>query len=286
MKLINNQLEVHFTTLGGEMTSIKNRKNGIEYLWQGDAMFWKGKNPTLFPIVGNTYDGTYEVDGITYRMNNHGLIRSAELTCSKQNDDSITFTLSSNKTTMQQYPFQFNYKITYTLKQNSIEIVYTITNLDSKVMPFNFGLHPGFNCPLASGERFEDYRIEFECEEHLQQLRFDPNKVKPHTYTPVTMKEWQLNYDDLEKYSTLIYKGMSSSYVTLQGPKHGVRVSIAGYPYLALWSVKRGAPFLCIEPWYGHGDFEKNDATFSERIGTMKLAPTKSFITSYSIEIL
>ena len=28
-------------------------------------------------------------------------------------------------------------------------------------MPFTFGLHPGFNCPLCEGEAFEDYTMRF-----------------------------------------------------------------------------------------------------------------------------
>lgn len=29
-------------------------------------------------------------------------------------------------------------------------------------MPFVIGGHPAFNCPLAAGERFEDYKVRFD----------------------------------------------------------------------------------------------------------------------------
>ena len=37
--LKNNDLEVHFKTFGGELSSIRS-KEGIEYLWQGDPEYW------------------------------------------------------------------------------------------------------------------------------------------------------------------------------------------------------------------------------------------------------
>ena len=50
--LKNNDLEVCFKELGGELTSIKDQ-DGIEYLWQGDAQYWSGQAPVLFPICGS-----------------------------------------------------------------------------------------------------------------------------------------------------------------------------------------------------------------------------------------
>ena len=285
MKIENERYLVEFTTAGGEMTQFLDKKTGIQYLYQGDSNYWSGKNPTLFPIVGNTYDGTYEAKGNTYQFKNHGLIRYATLECTNQSDHSITFALSSNEDTLKVYPYRFLYEITYTLINNRLEIVYHIHNHDEETMPFTFGLHPGFKVPLLEGESYEDYTVTFECEEKMEQLIADAKKVIPHYYEPITMKELHLDYELMKKYATLIYRGYSSSYVTLQGKsEHKVRVSIAGYPLLALWS-PINAPFLCIEPWYSHADFEKVDCPFADRYGMMKLEPQQIFTTSYTIEV-
>ena len=37
-------------------------------MYQGDTPFWGGKNPSLWPLVGNTLDGTYEVYGKKYEF--------------------------------------------------------------------------------------------------------------------------------------------------------------------------------------------------------------------------
>ena len=68
MKLTNNRYEVTFTAKGGEIKSFTDLETGIQYMWQGHPDYWTGKNPGLFPLVGNTLDGTYEMDGKTYAM--------------------------------------------------------------------------------------------------------------------------------------------------------------------------------------------------------------------------
>ena len=70
------------------------------------------------------------------------------------------------------------------------------------------------------------------------------------------------------------------------GDEEVVRVSIEGYPYLALWTHDSASDFLCIEPWYSHGDFEKETPDFYHREGTMVLKPNEVWSCSYWIEVL
>ena len=52
----NDKVTVVIDEQASEIHSFKNNKTGIEYMWQGDPAFWKGRNPTLFPMVGSTWD--------------------------------------------------------------------------------------------------------------------------------------------------------------------------------------------------------------------------------------
>lgn len=236
-------------------------------------------------MIGNTYNGTYEINGTTYAMKNHGLIRYADLACVHQDETSITFELTDNEETRKQYPFAFCYHVTYVLTANKVTITYDITNTGDQEMPFTFGLHPGFLCPLTEAETFEDYHLIFSNPEHVTQLLFDPNKEKEVVKKEVEVHDIPLTYDWITDVATVVYEGCNSAYVTLQGKEHGVKVSIAGYPYLAFWTPKQGAPFICIEPWYGHADFTEVKEDFYHREGTMLLSPQKTFTTSYSIEL-
>ena len=52
IELKSDKLIVEFKTLGGALSSIKDN-DGTEYLWQGDATYWSGQAPVLFPICGS-----------------------------------------------------------------------------------------------------------------------------------------------------------------------------------------------------------------------------------------
>ena len=55
--------------------------------------------------------------------------------------------------------------------------------------------------------------------------------------------------------NALVFTDLTSSAVTLRSRRHpnAVRVDFPGFPCLGIWS-KPAAPFVCIEPWFGHAD--------------------------------
>ena len=87
----NNDLEVCFKELGGELTSIKDQE-GIEYLWQGDAPVLGGQAPVLFPICGSVRNDTtmYRPQGVG-KIPRHGLVRKKNFELVEQTEDRVTF---------------------------------------------------------------------------------------------------------------------------------------------------------------------------------------------------
>ena len=57
IELKSEQLRVQFNSFGGALSSIKDA-GGLEYLWQGDATYWSGQAPVLFPICGSLREDT------------------------------------------------------------------------------------------------------------------------------------------------------------------------------------------------------------------------------------
>jgi len=283
--LENEQMRLECVARAGEIQHFFDKEKNVELMYQGDEG-WSGKNPTLFPIIGSTHTGSYEIDGKTYSMKNHGLIRYADLD-GKVTDDAIVFTYDSNDDTRAQYPFDFHYEMKYWLEDKKLHIDYTVVNTGDKEMPFTFGLHPAFRVPQFEGEKFEDYSIDYEYEEVATQMVFDPKMEKPVEYPTVEFKSWNLNREDIDKYATIVYKDLKSTYVTLSCKGEGrVRVHFPDFPLLAIWSHPSRSNFICIEPWYGHADFEKVDVPFEKREGTMMLKPGETFKTNYIIEAL
>ena len=60
-ELKNEKLTVCFDTKGAEMTSLKNNRNGQEYLWNADAKFWGRHAPVLFRLEQDTVSVMWKV---------------------------------------------------------------------------------------------------------------------------------------------------------------------------------------------------------------------------------
>lgn len=281
-QLENEKIQLECIEQAGQMTSLMDKDKNVELLYQGNQG-WSGRNPTLFPLVGNTYDAMYEIDGKLYSMKNHGLIRYLDLK-GQQNSDSIVFSYDADEETLKQYPFHFHYEMKYSLDANKVNVDYTIQNTGSEDMPFSFGLHPAFKIPQNEGEEYEDYSLIFEQEEHCQQIVFGD---EPSYLKDVVIKEWKMSREDIYNYATIVLKGVQSKYVTVayKGEPR-FRVHFDGYPYLALWTHPTKSDFLCIEPWVGHADYDKVDVDFYHREGTQILEPNQIFEIGYSIEVL
>ena len=69
----NGNIQAVISDLGAELQSIK--KDGTEYLWNGDERYWSERSPILFPYVGRFTEGKYLLDGKEYEMNIHGFAR-------------------------------------------------------------------------------------------------------------------------------------------------------------------------------------------------------------------
>lgn len=256
-----------------EIHSFKNLSNGFEYMWQGDPKYWSGRNPSLFPLVGKTWDGILHIGGKDYKLKQqHGFLRRSDFTCIEHSDERAVMELKDSPETCEEYPFAFTIRIIYELKGTRLSITYQITNDSEDVMPFGFGLHPAFNCPINPAKSYEDYWLEFS---------------NPETFEWLTTKlenEKILSIRDREAlHNTIIVHEPVSSEASLTDGTNAVTVSCVGYEWLAFWSPK--APFVCIEPWHSHTDFEKTEVPFEEREGTILLDPHRTFTTAYTITI-
>ena len=52
----NTQAGVTVDEHASEIHSFCDIETDNEYMWQGDPKYWTGRNPTLFPMVGSTWD--------------------------------------------------------------------------------------------------------------------------------------------------------------------------------------------------------------------------------------
>ena len=161
----NKNLRVAIQAKGAELDSIVHKQHQLEYLWQADVAFWAKKSPILFPIVGTLKDDTYSFEGKNYNLPRHGFARDRVFIVEKQTTDTATFLLTSDADSLKVYPFYFEVRLHYALKDNTLSVTYDVNNMSDGDMYFSVGGHPAFRLPLVDGTVYTDYFIELNAVE-------------------------------------------------------------------------------------------------------------------------
>lgn len=287
--LENNNVKISADTFGGELNNLFSKKDSIEFLWSGDEKYWKYHSPILFPIIGKVNNGKYIVDTNEYELPQHGLARTKEFNMIEKDDNHIIFELLWSEDTLKVYPYKFSLKLSYELLENGVKVGYNVTNLDDKDIYFSIGGHPAFMCPLMDGEKFDDYYFEFNQKETSGLMELDgASGYFTGSKKPFFNNENIINLSmDLFKDDAIVFGDLKSNIISLKSRNHNKSLSMdfSGFPYLAIWTKPTGAPFVCIEPWYGHSDFYNFTGEFKDKEGVQKLNIGKSFTASYSLYI-
>lgn len=278
------------STTGGELISYCDEA-GVEYIWNGNPTYWKGRNPLLFPIVGKLKADGVRIEGKTYEMPQHGFARVQEFSVVESAESYAVLELRDSPETLAQYPYHFCLHVRQELTSTGFVTSCTVQNTDDKEIHFCIGAHTGFMCPLHEGERFEDYSVVFEQIENLPSLALtDDHCIHPTETIPGLDNTDTIPLSrPLFDVDTLIFEGLKSQSVCL---KHntkgcGVKVDFKGFPMLALWSPPGTvAPFLCIEPWFGGSARGGETGEFADKPHCIHLAVGESFAMSYSVHTL
>lgn len=143
--IFNGFLTATAEDLGAQLVSL--RSGEAEYIWQRDEAFWKDSSPNLFPYIARLYDGKYTFQGKTYEMKIHGFVKYSKLKLCDKTDTSMTFCMTENEKTLEQFPWKFAYRITYSLEGDTLVVTTSVENTDEKTMYFGVGGHPGFCVP-------------------------------------------------------------------------------------------------------------------------------------------
>ncbi|WP_010522364.1 aldose 1-epimerase family protein [Aquimarina agarivorans] len=283
----NDAIKISVKSTGAELASLYNKKTATELLWQGDATYWSGQAPILFPIVGGLKNNSYIHNDKTYQLNRHGFARrSTNWKIEKIDNSSIQCTLTHDKSTLEVYPFEFTLVVNYTLVENTLVIEHHITNNGNEVMPFSIGGHPAFNCPSDKQTGYNDYFLKFETKETVaRHFLNEEGLLNGETKTVLNETDKLQLSKDLFKNDALIFKNLKSDQVSLyQSDKKILSVKFENFPFLGIWAAPN-APFVCIEPWIGHADKINSNQNLYTKEGSKSLLQNETFTVAYQISI-
>ncbi|MGL5820200.1 MAG: aldose 1-epimerase family protein [Sarcina sp.] len=276
---------------GGELHSITGNSDNTEYLWNGNPEYWKYHAPILFPIVGKVNNGSYKIDGKTFELPQHGLARVSDFKLVDKTNDSLSFELVYSENTLKVYPYKFSLIIKYTLIDNNVKTEYMVKNLDNKNINFSIGAHPAYMCPILPNETINDYFFEFEKNETCSLMVLNTqNGLFTHEQRAFLKNQSSINLSkELFKDDALVFdcSTLNSKYLNLKSKKNSKFISFnfEGFSHLGLWAPAQGAPFVCIEPWFGHADFEDFTDEFKNKPNIIELKPNEIFSCSYTVSI-
>jgi len=281
-------LQVKVNPHGAELSSIVSKQTGTEYLWQRDLAWWYGQAPILFPIVCSLKNNTYTYNGESYNMTIHGFAKSSMFTVASASDTKIVFSLTDSEETRKQYPFGFLFEAVFEVEGNKLHTTYRVTNTNDSIMYFSVGAHEAYRCPREDDESFDDYYLEFaEDNTYVSETPGKDGLKIGDTYTVVESgRVIPLHYGWFEK-DTLVFKNVPCSRISLKSKKSAavLEVDYRDAPYLGIWT-KIGAPYVCIEPWYGLPDEETHDGDITKKTGIIDLEAGGVFEWTHTISII
>ncbi|WP_422661264.1 aldose 1-epimerase family protein [Paenibacillus sp. EC2-1] len=286
--LRSSSAEAEINTLGAELISFRKLDPEAEYIWSGDATYWTGRSPVLFPIIGAARNGEIKVDGTAYKIGNHGFARRSEFTLVQESDTHAVYRLSYDEKTLASYPFKFNLFITYKLNASTLELSYRVENSDEQDIFFQLGTHPAFNCPMDDKGSLSDYYLEFAESETLERLFLNSDSQLISGKSESVLKQETILPLSHEMFAegALIFRNVRSRQISLRSKQSAksVVVTYKGFPDLGIWQ-PLNAPFVCIEPWHGVADMDVFEGELQAKEGIITLAPGENFTSSLIIEI-
>ena len=266
--LQNQSLRAVINLLGAELIFLGS-KTGKNVLWSKQTDHWNRVAPNLFPIVGRLLNDSYTFEGKSYHLAQHGFARDREFEVVEQTADFVRLRLTSDAQSMDVYPYSFVFDVCFLLTETGLTITYETQNAGSQTMYYSVGGHPAFHL----NEPLENYYLEFDTDVQLEREELNGSYFSgEHSYYGVST---HLNLgDEMFENDAFVLKDPGFKAVCLkhQNGETLVRMKCDTWTAIGFWT-KKGAPFICIEPWWGWADHADANGNLEEKMGIRKLDP-------------
>jgi galactose mutarotase-like enzyme len=273
VRLSAGDASLDLAPLGAEPT--RWQVGGRDLLWSGDPEHWGFRAPILFPVVGASAGGALTVGGLRYPMPQHGFARRAHFEVIADSASAARLRLTDGEGTRGSYPFPFVLDVTCKLDPAAFSLAFEVTNTGETPMPYALGFHPAFLWPFDAPDR-SGHRVVFDAPESDLVPEVAPGGLLARRTRAIPLAGRELPLDPDLFSEALVFLDARSRGFSLVSPTGGaIRMETDGFPHLAVWT-RPTAPFLSLECWTGHADWEDAAGELVERASMRVLAPGES----------
>ncbi|MDP1726518.1 MAG: aldose 1-epimerase family protein [Bacteroidota bacterium] len=281
-EISSSQLILKVHAKGAELTSVKDKSRGFEFIWQANPDIWARHAPVLFPVVGKLYHDKILIGSKHFQITQHGFARDSRFELVELYGDMIRYMLESNDLTKKVYPYDFKFFVMYEVKDKQVKISYTVINTGSDTLFYSVGAHPAFNLPLKD---LSKYSILFKKPENLERLMLNQgnfNGLRENLGT--NQSELKLSNDLFIK-DAIVFQNLKSKQLALVQHESIFKIDLQfeGFPYLGIWAKYPNQEFICLEPWAGLADSVAFNGDISEKKGIISVEPLEEKTFAYTI---
>lgn len=266
--ICNEELRVVVSPEGAEVQSVQDARTGREYLWQGDARWWHGRSPLLFPIVGGMWNGVCRIDGKEISIPKHGFVKKRTWNATECKADSVRFEYISTVGDFEIFPFAFQVAVTYRLEGRKLLAEFEVKNTGGCDLWFQMGGHPAIALPDWKEENTVDGYLKFDGKPEYLWRAGEQGCLEPEKHEVPFNDEGlvPLCVDTFANEALIFDEHQVSAATVLDLQKQPVARVASTSPAWLFWSPQgMHTPFICCEPWYGLCDHQNFEGPVEER---------------------
>lgn len=284
----NEALAVVVSTAGAEVQSLKDVKTEREYLWQGDAKYWDGRSPLLFPICGGLWNGTCRINGRELKLPKHGFVRLRTWRPVWVEESAACLEYVSTVGDYEIFPFAYRVTVTYRLEARRLSAALHVTNLGGETLWFQMGGHPAIALPDWREENAIDGYLKLEGRPTHVLRAGEQGCLEPEVFAvpadeaglvPLCVKTF-------ENEALIFENGEVTASVVLDRERRPVARIASDAPGWLFWSPQGvHTPFVCSEPWYGLPDRQGFTGDVAARPHIQRAEAGETWAGGYSVEV-
>ena len=206
-------------------------------------------------------------------MPQHGFARRSPFALVRESPAGVTLRLTDSEATREHYPFAFRLDVTVRLEDGGLHLGFEVTNTGEEPMPYGLGFHPAFPWPLPAGTGRQGHRVAFAEAERpdVPEIAEGGLLARRTRQIPLDGRHLPLAPDLFTE--ALVFLSARSRGLSFEAPDGAaIEMEVENFPHLAVWS-RPNAPFLSLEAWSAHADWEDAAGDLAERPSMTVLTP-------------